>query len=1230
MSQTRDLDKIFPDIGMRELVQTKDMYAGSSSKVISREYVVRENPRYNKDDPSSSKYSCDYETVEYAPRLEKAIDEPLVNVADHLVRNPKTCTYLRVDYVKENGRIRITNDGPGMPVGKLASGMWSVQRIVSEYHKGSNMKEDPNSIIGGTNGLGVKLTNSYSKNFIVETVDNHPDSKLYYHQVFSDNNNHAAEPTIIKLTAANKKKLGDKALPHTTISFILDYENLGYKKYDENVYKEISNLIRTRLFYLAAYLGMKSTGKKGFNVYFNSDQIPVRSMETLAKAMFSSESIMATILGKKNKAPDYPMEVVVVAKKNTEGVKLGNINGCLVTSGGVFSYLEKEILKSVETKIMKQFKSDTSIKFDKKYILDNMLIMVNASMRHELYSWDSQRKSHIDIRGKNTLAGFTFPPKFVTELSDLLSACIFEKISEKSVKKTKKKVDYDKFTDAFYAGKKKHAANCMLVMFEGDSAGSQVEAGITSNPDLNIKKFGRLSTGGVTINVRKECEIIQKGRHTIYKKTKTFNNNQFIPKIMNILGLDYKYKYEPGSPTYAKEMSELRYGAVLCCLDQDDDGKGQIMSLILGIFLHFWPNLVKQGFIKWYSTPILRAYPKAGGNVHSFHSDLAYNEWIKQNNINTNNYEIHRYKGLATHTDAETKNMFKDFYNNIFTFTWTDDTMEYFDKYMAKDSTPRKENLSSEPPIIDSEEIKQMYKTREIPCSLHFKYNLDPRQRSDIKQKFRGIVGGRNESGAKILDGVIKTWANKTGEMRVSQLGGSISKIENYHHGEKSLMDSISKLGFLKKGGIAVPIILPIGQFGSVKTGNKGAGSPRYIHAKANKRLNDLIYPNIDYYMLDFNFDEGIRSEPKTFIPVIPMSVIEHENGVGTGWNYCYWGRDPLAVIRTVKMMINSDKNGVTLPITEPPINTYGHNGEIRYAKGQQYSMGCYEHIMDSSGGYKDIIIITELPLRTYVDDYIEIIKKKEHVSRVESIGDADNVKIEVMFNPGTLQPIVDNNTSAFFTGVEEYLLLRKAISTSQINMTDPNDKVIKFDNYADIIKYWYPYRRELYVKRANRMRIKLRLKVLYYENICRYVENVNDYKIARRTEDDVNELLAGSGFVRFDHNLMNNPKFIKNEDYERTVLDGPKSTYDYLLNMSYRKTLKSELVKHREKLTLCKNELRDHEIKCGYITDDLITIRCNFPGDYMWKEELDKIYKTIEYGRKTNWQYESANKYTL
>ena len=84
---------------------------------------------------------------------------------------------------------------------------------------------------------------------------------------------------------------------------------------------------------------------------------------------------------------------------------------------------------------------------------------------------------------------------------------------------------------------------------------------------------------------------------------------------------------------------------------------------------------------------------------------------------------------------------------------------------------------------------------------------------------------------------------------------------------------------------------MPIGQFGSRSMGGKDAASARYIHTRLN-HITRHIFKEDDDHSLTYLIDDGDLVEPKYYVPVLPMVLVNGAEGIGTGWstdvpNFC-------------------------------------------------------------------------------------------------------------------------------------------------------------------------------------------------------------------------------------------------------------------------------------------------------------------------------------------------------
>lgn len=1219
----------YPDVDIQEHVLTKDMWAGTRSKVTNTEYVV---------DCKGGQWTGRWADVSYAPAWLKTIDEPIVNAADHYVRSYSSATPMITLDVRFNrdGSVRVYNDGPGVDVAvHPKAGLWIPNFVFGCMFKGSNIKKDAadpiESIVGGQHGVGSKLSNILSTEFVVETFDGR--RGLYYQMKWRDHMRDPerpqdARPTIIK--AEPGCGLSATAMtPHTTLFFRPDYVGVfeypapadgGFVLSDEE-YSTLSSVVRARVLWAAAYLHYTNAlwgGRNRPRVTYNGEPVPdlsaTQSTPTIARlaAILHGSGVIPTRLYASPESTPFTQmygatwEIAAVVGKNSGTCT--NVNGIVVPEGKHVSYVTKKIVKLIADEIPKVL-GDKTVKVSEALVMSKVSLLMNTQIPNP--GWTGQRKDVLDINVKR-FARYSFDSKWIREVAKAVSVLIGTDVQATPQKV--KSVEYDKCREAKYAGKR--SKKCMLLFAEGDSAMAQVVNGVSRNKALGFDYYGVMSTAGVPINPIRECQILDGPRGArIVRPSDKFTGNLFINAFMQELGLSLTATYDPESPTYDAEIRRLRYGAAIACVDQDVDGVGNIFGLILSLFFHIWPNLIRQGFVKRFDTPRIRAYPKAGGKVLSFYAQHEYDAWVAQ--VDTNRYNIQYYKGLSTHSEEETIHMFGAFHDHLITYTLDEASARMFHIYFGKDSDERKAELSK--PLVppSPERLKRQYETLQVSCSDHLYDETGSYQRDNLGRKLDSAIDGLNESARKIQDGSIKELSTAT-RIKVAQLAGAIALKENYHHGEVGLAKSVAGKAFITIGGKQLPVLLPESNFGSRLCGGYDAGSPRYIFTSLNKRLVSVLFPPCDYWLLDFTFDEGVRGEPRYFVPIIPTAITESSSLPAHGWKQEVWGRDVSNVIRNVRTLIyTSDDQS----IPEMPPNKYGWRGQIRSVRGDPWAFGVYEFEANDSW---ETVTITELPLRTWTNDYVLWLKKlaatSPYIVSIDNRSDSIDVNIRVRMRPGTWDALEAYDDSPFADRIEEYLQLRTRMC-SHLNFMGSQGEVISFKRYADVMRYWFPFRKRLYAERIERETTLLEIKLTQFENILRYIRECNDMQMSRRRASEMDSVLEARGYPRLNLGLLNSPGFTPNSQLRDALTTGPDCDYRYLLRISDADKSAESVVKWEEKLNAARDELIQ------------FTKRANqgrFPGAQLWLDELDQLEAVITEGRRTNWQFKKFGKFKL
>jgi DNA topoisomerase-2 len=385
-----------------------------------------------------------------------------------------------------------------------------------------------------------------------------------------------------------------------------------------------------------------------------------------------------------------------------------------------------------------------------------------------------------------------------------------------------------------------------------------------------------------------------------------------------------------------------------------------------------------------------------------------------------------------------------------------------------------------------------------------------------------------------------------------------------------------------------------------------------------NRKLVSALFPAADYHILEFKFDEGSRSEPKHFVPVIPLAICESTELPAHGWKLELWARDVYSVIDNVRRLINYGPN---TPLLDMPPCTYKGNkfawkGEFRTIRGKYCSVGKY--YIES-----DTIVIYELPLRVWTNNYVSDLKKKaaSHPNLIEKIDQGMSndtaVDIRIKLLPGAINTIESYGDSYYTDGVEEFFNLTNSMK-SHINLMDTTGGVMECSNYGDVFRRWFPVRRDLYGARIDRMVVLIELKIKRMENIIRYIKEYKTLKIPNKKKTEMIDILTTNKFDKMNNTLLKSPGFTPTSELHM-VMNSADSKYDYLLLLNDFDKSQEGLQDYIAKLAKLQTELNDLHTMAN---------QGMFRGAVLFEQELNALEKIIKEGFRTNWKFENAGKH--
>lgn len=1156
-------------------------------------------------------YFMDILKCAHTPALFKIIDEIIVNACDHAKMLQARNHHHKVTEIKitfKSGIVSVYNDGPGIPTDispdstefittkriKLPEGeqMRIPDMICAVMLSGVNSYKGVDNIRGGVNGCGCKLANIHSERFMMETDD----GKMHYKREWR---NRKSLPMPVFIEPSTGKQF-------TKVTFLPVYEKFGYEMpLIGNLHEELDAYIRLGAFRTAAYLGSSVTVTYNGSVIKSNIEIlsillSGSKIDTESNPISSDDALtyLMELYSSREVNNLYPLQVAMIliekeAKNKTAFKSLSIINGVTTPQGPHIDYINKIIIDNVieRYKAITKSKKDIDVRTISKY----MRIVIMGPIPGA--DWGAQNKEELQISDE-IMNSYTFPKKHLENATKLM--CDFILSNETG----KQKVVHKKYEPAKNIKNKGDRSACILMCAEGDSAIEFCSNGLRMVSRDKVPRggpspdwVGTISLNGVPLNAMNEVSYIDvldnKGnKKTIRVRSESLKENETYLCLADAMNLSYEMKYET-----PEEIRTLNYGRMVICVDQDLDGCGKIAPLVVAWIHTFWPALIKNGIICRFLTPLIRIYPK---KIEMYYQD-ELEQYIKTNSIKGTT--IKYYKGLGSHHPKdEVPKMFeyKNFINSIYTYYYDQGAGNAIEEYFGKDSDCRKTILRT--PIkytpID-------YATHRIPILKSLlEYDTKLYKNDALYRQIPSIMDGLNESKRKAIFSS-GYFTNAKPEAKVFMFTSHVIEKTHYVHGPASMDKTI--LGWMSEIN-PIKYFIPAGQVGTIHSDN--TSSSRYVFMSKSK-LIDATFPRDDLPFLTYNMEEGEIIEPRYYIPVAPVAVLDNIDNVSEGWNHISYGRDIDYVTKFILSLFD-DKNKInellkpfdileqyenifSLTVHYPLyLHLYKNNSKIMMGdNGIEYSVGTYEV-------HGDTVIITSLPYLKLVNSYMH------DMTYVDEEKPNDRLRYIVSYTNESYQNnirIVFNMAINFHDDVKDlvnFFMLKKSLQP-QLQYYSPLNTINSCINYHHIIIIWARMRIELYLKRLQRQEIITELSIIRLENKIRFINiNLELNITAIKDEDIAIEKLAELNFNKLNHSAIDQPKFRSVEEIRIDVYNDSAS-YDYLLHMRSI----DMVIKSKNKLEKELAELREQLVKIKWHINE----EKPFAGYSIWKKEYFEFY---------------------
>lgn len=355
------------------------------------------------------------------------------------------------------------------------------------------------------------------------------------------------------------------------------------------------------------------------------------------------------------------------------------------------------------------------------------------------------------------------------------------------------------------------------------------------------------------------------------------------------------------------------------------------------------------------------------------------------------------------------------------------------------------------------------------------------------------IGDGFKQASRKALWGMLKRGENADKDT-VERIAAFAASATDYHHGVGSMESTIVNIGQKHAGSNNIPLFETTGQFGNRL--NKKPSASRYIKAKLAP-IYRALFKKEDDIILEQNVSNDMPVEPKYFIPLLPLVLVNGAEGMGTGHSTYILSYNP----KDIKQALLKLLEGKTLkPNTLVPYWN-GFNGTVqRDAETNQVIATGKFQLDEKRGGAT--ITVTELPIGIQSDAY------ETHLQKLEDrglISGYDNRSDEAGGFDFVIQ--VPRGSKLLDMSTEELAKQLKLISRETENLTvwNPDGVLQRYECVEDLLADWYNWRLDRYEDRRQALIKKLQADADWASEKIRfirfYLSNVKFFRDTGKNE---------------------------------------------------------------------------------------------------------------------------------
>jgi len=945
--------------------------------------------------------------------LERSLLEPLSNAGDNAIKSRERGIPVGIIDVTVSDRyVSIYNEGRPISCQMHSKyGQYIPEVIFSDLRSGSNFNKKEQKKWAGTHGLGVKLTNIFSHEFVLEILNR--SENIFYRQVFRKNMSEKSDPEVTQIDP-NDSNISKTS--YTRVTYRPDFKRFFANKDGEIFHirrfqkkpdgsKELiepiplttdpfhchqcwvkNNADEKHGKFTPDFIAMMARVCLDFafnsNVKIQFHYVPDKEMlDNLiawsenggdasappSPAFLEAKNLLFDSTAPLDFAKLYIPEIVLIKTPpiiyedaDTRLILLdtpynGDIisfaNGMPTREGGVHV---NEWINKISGPVKDQIERINGIKITVGDVRRHVTIILSVYVPDPEFSGQTKER-------------LVKPTPFANvskEMTDIFAAwnaadALRKSMEQRKKNKIAKATDGKKSTyvkvknldDAEWAGTD-NSHMCTLTIVEGLSAKPFWTRGLKYVGKDSRNTEGCLPVRGKMLNSRKaDIDKIVK--------------NKVLNDIKITVGLKENADYND-----PKVRRSLRYNKVRIAADADPDGS-HIKGLIIN-YLDGFKGLLESGFVEAMISPVIIV---TRGRIRTlFYSMAEYEKW-KLKTPNHESFEVDYFKGLGSSNEATIKDVFLN--NMVQRFSCNDEDKDVLELAFGNNTAEARRQLyrmlvtlghQNRMDAIQISRVEDLIYEELILFAIMANRRHIPLLSDGLKDSFRRVVYTARRAKAKLQG--------------VEEFQAEVKKVTKYRHGPESLRNVVRGMAMDFPGSNNIPLLIGEGNFGSRIGLGEDAAAPRYLQCKPSPVL-DMIFIHDDDVLLQSDVENGKETCVKTFYPIIPMMLVNGCDGMGWGWSTQCPPYNPMKLIEYIKYFIQFVKDGKPDSDFKPPALIpwwRGYEGEVyrKLQTGKIVNRGIFEDKVNAC-------IVYELPIMMSGSRYAASLDKMVEKGRIKA-----------------------------------------------------------------------------------------------------------------------------------------------------------------------------------------------------------------------------------------------------